>query len=60
MDKREIARLVAFVLLAIGTIGLLVNEATCDGSRSATLSFAVLNAVGLATLAFTYWGMKKE
>ena len=60
MDKREIARLVAFILLAIGTIGLLVNEATCDGSRAATLSFAVLNAVGLATLAFTNWGMKKE
>jgi len=57
---REVAKLSAFILLIIGTFGLLINEFIFDWGRTATLTFAALNVVGLAILAFTYWGMKKE
>jgi len=57
---REVAKLSAFILLGIGTLGLLINEFIFDWGRTATLTFAALNVVGLAILAYTYWGMKKE
>jgi len=57
---REVAKLSAFILLIIGTLGLLINEFIFDWGRTATLTFAALNVVGLAILAYTYWGMKKE
>jgi len=57
---REATRLSGFILLGIGTIGLLVNEFICDWGSTATLTLATVNVVGLAILAFTYWGMKKE
>ena len=57
---REVAKLSAFILLIIGTLGLLINELIFDWGRTATLTFAALNVVGLAILAYTYWGMKKE
>jgi len=43
----------------IGTIGLLINEIIFDWGRCATLTFAIINVVGLALLAFTYWAKKK-
>jgi hypothetical protein len=46
--------------LVIGTLGLLINEFIFDWGTTATLTFAALNAVGLAILAYTYWGLKKE
>ena len=46
---------IAFILLIIGTIGLLVNEFVFDWGRVATVIFAVSNLVGLAILAFSYW-----
>ena len=55
---REVARLIAFILLIIGTIGLLVNEFAIDLGRVATLIFAVFNCIGLVTLAITYFGKK--
>jgi len=57
---REVAKLSVFILLIIGTLGLLINEFIFDWGRTATLTFAALNVVGLAILAYTYWGMKKE
>jgi len=57
---RKVAKLSAFILLIIGTLGLLINELIFDWGRTATLTFAALNVVGLAILAYTYWGMKKE
>ena len=57
---RETTRLGGFILLGIGTIGLLVNEFICDWGSAATLTLAAVNVVGLAILAFAYWGMKKE
>ena len=60
MPTREIAKLTAFILLMIGTIGLLMNELVFDWGRVTTLTFAGLNVLGLAILAFTIWGIKKE
>ena len=57
---RKVAKLSAFILLIIGTLGLLINELIFDWGRTATLTFAALNVVGLAILAYTYWDMKKE
>ena len=56
---RESTRLIAFILLRIGTIGLLINELIFDWGRSATLTFAIINVVGFASLAFAYWATKK-
>ena len=55
----EVPKLVGFILIAIGTIGLLVNEFVLDWGRAATLIFAVFNCVGFASLAFVIWGRKK-
>jgi len=59
MSMRRVAELSAFILLIVGTIGLLVNEFVFDWGRVATLSFAAINIVGLVILAYTNWGMKK-
>ena len=55
---REVAGLIAFILLFIGTIGLLVNEFAIDWGRVVTLIFAVFNFIGLATLALIYLSKK--
>ena len=57
---RQYTLLIAFVLLIVGTIGLLINELILDWGRCATLTFAIINVVGLAFLAFAYWAKKKE
>ena len=56
---REYTLLIAFVLLIVGTIGLLINELILDWGRCATLTFAIINVVGLISLAFAYWTRKK-
>jgi len=56
---REYTLLIAFVLLIVGTIGLLINELILDWGRCATLTFAIINVVGLVSLAFAYWTRKK-
>ena len=55
---REAAKLIAFILLIIGTVGLLVNELAFDWGRAATLTFAIFNIVGLAVLFLTPWGLR--
>ena len=47
----------AFILLIIGTVGLLLNEFIFDLGKAATLTFAVLNLVGLILLALRSRGM---
>ena len=54
MSMRKVAKLSAFILLIIGTPGLLINEFIFDWGSTATLIFAALNIVGLAILAYTY------
>ena len=53
-------KLIAFLLLIIGTIGLLLNEFVFDWGRVATLIFAVSNLIGLVTLAFITWSTKNK
>jgi hypothetical protein len=60
MFMKEVAKLSGFILIIIGTFGLLINEFIFDWGSTATITFAAVNVVGLAILAFTYWGMKKE
>jgi len=55
MSNKDVIKLVAFILLAVGTIGLLLNEFVFDWGRSATLVSAALNVVGFVMLAFTIW-----
>ena len=57
---RKVAKLSAFILLIIGTLGLLVNEFVFDWGSTTTLAFAAVNVIGFAILAFMYWGIKKE
>jgi hypothetical protein len=55
-----IVKLAAFVLLMIGTIGLLVNEFVAGWGKGATLKFAIFNCAGLGILAVTHSGKKGE
>ncbi len=59
MKKREIAKLIAFILLIIGTLGLLINEFISDWGSVATLTFACFNVIGFAILASVHWLRKK-
>lgn len=51
---KEVAGLTAFILLLIGTTGLLVNEFVFDWGRAGTLVFAVFNGMGIVILAIIY------
>lgn len=53
-------RFVPFILLIIGTIGLLVAELT-DWPKQVTLTFAVLNVAGLVSLIFVLrWASRSD
>ena len=54
----KVAKLSVYVLLIIGTLGLLINELIFDWGRAATLTFASINVVGFVTLAFVHWGRR--
>ena len=60
MDKNNAIKLSAFVLLIIGTIGLLVSEFVADWGRGITITFACLNVSGLVILAFATWTTGKR
>ena len=57
---REAVKLIAFILLTIGTLGLLINEFAFDWGRVATMVFAIMNFTGLVTLAATYLRMRNK
>ena len=50
---------IAYVLLVVGTAGLLVNEFATHWGTTATIVFAILNSIGLVSLAFAYWIRRK-
>ena len=56
ISREAIMKLTAFILLIIGTVGLLLNEFAFDWGRTATITFAVINFIGLVALAFIIWG----
>ena len=55
---KEAVKLVGFILVAIGFLGLIINEFAIDLGRAVTITFAAIDAAGLATLAFAHFGMK--
>ena len=55
MSMGEIAKWIAFILLIIGTLGLVANEFILDWGTIATLIFAALNVIGLIILASVNW-----
>jgi len=57
---KENIRWGAFVLLMIGTCGLLMKEFIFALGRTGTLVFAAANVVGLMALGFSYWGKKQD
>lgn len=56
---REVTKLIAFILLSIGTLGLIINEFIFDWGSSATLTFAAINIVGFVALGFSYGAISK-
>ncbi|MFC2070259.1 hypothetical protein ACFLTB_03705 [Chloroflexota bacterium] len=58
MKLREFIRISGFILIIVGTAGLLLNEFVWGCSSSRTVIFAAVNLVGLANLAFARYGMK--
>jgi len=60
MSKSDAIKLIAFVLLIVGTIGLLVNEFVTDWGSGVTIAFAFLNILGLVVLAYATWTMGKR
>jgi hypothetical protein len=52
MQKNK--NLIAFILIIIGTFGLLANEFLFDWGRTTTLCFATANVVGLLILGLLY------
>ena len=57
-DMRNFIKTSGFVLIFIGTAGLLLNEFVWEHSSSRTIIFAVVNLVGLVNLAFARFGMR--
>jgi hypothetical protein len=55
---KEVIKLSGFILLIIGTLGLIINEFVFDWGRAATITFAAFNIAGLATLAVTLRSMR--
>ena len=60
-DKlRELIKISGFVLIAVGTAGLLLNEFVWGDNSSRTIIFAVVNFVGLVNLVFAHFGMRES
>ena len=57
---RRLIKITAFVLIIVGTVGLLLNEFVWEHSSDRTIIFAVVNFVGLVNIAFAQFGMKKQ
>ena len=55
---RNFIKISAFILIIIGTAGLLLNEFAWEHSSTRTIIFAVVNFVGLVNLAFAQFGMR--
>jgi len=57
---REFIKISGFILIIIGTAGLLLNEFVWEPSSSRTIILAVVNFVGLVNLAFAHFGMRQS
>jgi len=52
---RNSLTITSFILIAIGTAGLLLNEFAWEHSTTCTIIFAILNLLGLISLAVTHF-----
>jgi len=57
---RNFLKIGGFVLIIIGTTGLLLNEFVWEHSANRTIIFAVVDFVGLVDLAFAHFGMRDK
>jgi len=60
VEMRDFIKITAFILIIIGTLGLLLNEFVWEQSSSRTIIFAVVDFVGLVNLAFAHFGMREK
>jgi hypothetical protein len=60
MNLRNFLRTTAFILIIVGTGGLLLNEFVWEWGTTRTIIFAVVDFVGLVNLAFAQLGMKAK
>ena len=58
VEMREIVKISGFILIAVGTVGLLLNEFVLDAPSICTIILAVVNFVGLVSLAFAHFAMR--
>ena len=57
---KNFLKITAFILIAVGTAGLLLNEFLWEHSSTRTIIFAVVNFVGLVDLAFAHFGLRER
>jgi len=57
---REVLKVGGFILIAGGTLGLIINDLVFNWGRVATLTFAVFNLLGLAILISAFWSRKRN
>ncbi len=60
MTLKEFIKISGFVLIIVGTVGLLLNEFAWEHSSSRTIIFAIVDFVGLVNLAFSHFGMRNN
>jgi hypothetical protein len=60
MNLRNFIKISGFVLVIIGTAGLLLNEFAWEHSSTRTIIFAMVNFVGLVEMAFAHFGMRQD
>jgi len=57
---KNLIKISGFILIIVGTAGLLLNEFVWEHSSTRTIIFTVVNFVGLVNLAFAHFGMKQS
>ncbi|MGD9143536.1 MAG: hypothetical protein PVG61_06800 [Dehalococcoidia bacterium] len=60
MNLRNFLKLDGYILIIIGTAGLLLNEFVWEHTSTRTIIFASVDFVGLVTLAFAQFGLKSR
>ena len=60
IEMRKFLKTTAFILIIIGTAGLLLNEFVWEHSSTRTIIFAVVDFIGLVDLAFAHFGMRDK
>ena len=59
-EMRNFIKISGFILIVVGTAGLLLNEFVWEHSSTRTIIFAVVNFVGLVNLAFAHFGLGRK